>query len=290
MLTSHQILVTSGNDAGIVAQGTMREYFEKLGPTRTLVLVTLAAASGMSAITCLGFHLSGIAVISTYILIPVFATFIALPIAAYPLISLLFKTFSLEQTNYRLATYDQLTNLMSRSAFISSADSYLNLARRKQAPFAIAFLDLDNFKQVNDQLGHATGDLLLKEIGKTLNAIRRKSDMIGRYGGDEFVILLPETDLSGAEYFTDRIHQAVKSIVLPEQDSTDISVSIGVSTRRQDNQHMTLEGLVDQADEALYMAKSGGRSRTVFYVKKGPARKTTHYSHRQPLLGTPEAA
>ncbi|MBV1932506.1 MAG: GGDEF domain-containing protein [Porticoccaceae bacterium] len=269
----------------------MREYFEKLGPTRTLVLVTLAAAIGMAIITLVGLHLSGLTVISAYLLIPIFATFIVLPIAAYPLINLLFKTFSLERTNYRLASYDQLTNLMARRAFISNADSYLNLARRKKSPFAIAFLDLDNFKQVNDQLGHAMGDILLQEIGKTLNTIRRKSDMIGRYGGDEFVILLPETDLSGAEYFTDKIHQAVKHIALPEQGSIKISVSIGVITRRQDNQYMTLEGLIDQADEALYMAKSEGKGRTVFYVKKGPPTKTKQNdSYQQRTLGNPEAA
>lgn len=269
----------------------IREYFEELGPTRTLVLVTLAAAIGMATITLLGLHLSGIKVIPAYLLIPVFATFIVLPIAAYPLINLLFKTFSLERTNYRLATYDQLTNLMARSAFISNADSYLNLARRKKSPFAIAFLDLDNFKQVNDQLGHAMGDLLLQEIGKTLNTIRRKSDMIGRYGGDEFVILLPETDLTGAEHFTDKVHQAVKNITLPEQGSINLSVSIGVITRRQDNQYMTLEGLIDQADQALYMAKSEGRARTVFYVKKGSptkAKQKDSYQHHD--LIDPEAA
>ncbi|RLA41001.1 MAG: hypothetical protein DRR06_16630 [Gammaproteobacteria bacterium] len=249
----------------------IREYFEQLGPTRTLVLMTLAATIGVAPIIYIGLRITGLTVISSYFLIPIFATFIVLPIATYPLINLLFKTFSQERTNYHLATHDQLTNLMTRSAFISSADSYLNLAQRKKSPFAIAFLDVDNFKQVNDKLGHARGDVLLREIGQVLNTIRRKSDMVGRYGGDEFVILLPETDLTGAESFTDKIHQAVRKIALTDQGSINLSVSIGVITRRRDNQYMTLEGLIDQADQALYMAKSDGRARTAFYVRKAVA-------------------
>ena len=117
----------------------IRKYFEELGPTRTLMLITLAGAIGVVPVTYIGLRISGLTVISSYFLIPIFATFIVLPIAAYPLINLLFETFSLERTNYHLATYDQLTNLMTRSAFISSADSYLNLAQRKKSPFAIAF-------------------------------------------------------------------------------------------------------------------------------------------------------
>ena len=112
------------------------------------------------------------------------------------------------------------------------------------------------------------GDVLLREIGQVLNTIRRKSDMVGRYGGDEFVILLPETDLTGAESFTDKIHQAVRKIALTDQGPINLSVSIGVISRRRDNQYMTLEGLIDQADQALYMAKSDGRARTAFYVRK----------------------
>jgi diguanylate cyclase (GGDEF)-like protein len=248
----------------------MRKIFELLGPTRTVVVVTLIAVAGIDLITCLGLRFAGLTITSAHVLVATFATLAVVPAIALPLVRQLFRTFKLESENYRKATFDQLTNLMSRGAFITAADSYLNLARRRQSPFAIAFLDIDNFKQINDRLGHSMGDYILKELGKALNGVRRKSDVVGRYGGDEFVVLLPETDLTGAEHFADKVHSAVRNVSNVDDTELNLSVSIGVTTRRFDNQYMTLEALIDQSDQALYSAKQAGKSRTVFYVKKSP--------------------
>ena len=248
----------------------MRKNFELLGPTLTVVVVTLLAIVGIDLITCLGLRLAGLTITSAHVLVATFATLAVVPAIAFPLVRQLFRTFKLESENYRKATFDQLTNLMSRGAFITAADSYLNLARRRQSPFAIAFLDIDNFKQINDRLGHSTGDYILQELGKALNGVRRKSDLVGRYGGDEFVVLLPETDLTGAERFADKVHGAVRSVANADDARLDLSVSIGITTRRFDNQYMTLEALIDQSDQALYSAKQTGKGRTVFYVKNSP--------------------
>ena len=252
----------------------MRKIFELLGPGLTVVAVTLLAVAGIDLITCIGLSLAGLTVTSAHVLVATSATLAVVPAIAFPLVRQLFRTFKLESENYRKATFDQLTNLMSRGAFITAADSYLNLARRRQSPFAIAFLDIDNFKQINDRLGHSMGDHILQELGEALNGARRKSDLVGRYGGDEFVVLLPDTDLTGAEYFADKVHGAVRNVVDAYADADtaklDLSVSIGITTRRFDNQYMTLEALINQSDQALYSAKQAGKGRTVFYVKNSP--------------------
>jgi diguanylate cyclase (GGDEF)-like protein len=162
------------------------------------------------------------------------------------------------------ATVDGLTQLPNRRFWFEQSQRILALAERAAQPHAVLLMDADHFKQINDSYGHDVGDRVLLAIGQILQQAVRKSDLVGRYGGEEFVMLLPETDAPTALQIAERIRQSVaeQSLVIGEHRLT-VTISLGVTTT--DGQPLNLAALLHQADQALYAAKRAGRNRTCLW-------------------------
>jgi diguanylate cyclase (GGDEF)-like protein len=169
-----------------------------------------------------------------------------------------FKTASsrLEQEEITSRT-DALTGLANRRSFFETAEREVLRLQRYAHPLTIVYVDLDDFKGVNDTLGHATGDMLLKRVAETMLQQIRTTDLIARLGGDEFVILLPETDQATARVVVERIHTRLQSVT--QQNDWRVTFSIGVVTFLQSP--ATADEMVAIADACMYAAKRNGKNR-----------------------------
>lgn len=156
---------------------------------------------------------------------------------------------------------DELTGLRNRRATRTIANAELAQTQRTGRDLSIVLLDIDHFKPVNDRYGHQSGDLALQRIALTLTEAVRPHDIVGRWGGEEFILLLPETELATALVIAERIRArvAATAIRLADEVELPLTVSLGVSSTAQagDNQ---LDALVHRADLALYRAKTNGRN------------------------------
>ncbi|MEJ0006956.1 MAG: GGDEF domain-containing protein [Steroidobacteraceae bacterium] len=166
-----------------------------------------------------------------------------------------------------LAYHDGLTGLPNRSMFSKLLSQSISEASRYNRQLAVAFLDLDRFKQINDTLGHEAGDQLLREVASRLKACVRDSDTVARLGGDEFVILLPElTDSKYAATVAQKILlQIAREFTLIGQEFR-VTASIGISTYPQDG--LDEQTLTKNADIAMYQAKAEGKNNFQFYSAK----------------------
>ncbi|MFY8106872.1 MAG: sensor domain-containing diguanylate cyclase [Elstera sp.] len=173
-----------------------------------------------------------------------------------------------------LANSDVLTGIANRRYFLDRAGVEIGRALRHRRPMALAMLDLDHFKRVNDQFGHAGGDAVLQELVRRIRARLRREDLIGRLGGEEFAILLPETEIEGALKALDLIRDLIAETPfhLPDGRLVVVTASIGVADLRPDSGFVpdTLEQLLKRADDALYAAKRGGRNRVILDVGPSP--------------------
>ncbi|BDX04997.1 diguanylate cyclase domain-containing protein [Planctobacterium marinum] len=168
-----------------------------------------------------------------------------------------------EETYYR-ANYDLLTCLPNRFLLIDRIQFAMNLAKRQSTQIGLLFLDLDSFKLVNDSLGHLTGDKLLQSVAKRIINCIRSSDSVGRYGGDEFLVLLNEVvSLRDCEQVAEKILSSFEQPHRVNNKSIIVTASIGISTFPGDAD--SEESLIDHADKAMYMAKSKGQNKYEFY-------------------------
>lgn len=247
----------------------IQELFNMLGPVYTVLLITLLAEFSLVALTFISYSLAEITVTATHMLVAAMLGLVIAPVLATPIVHQLFRVSSLEKENRRLATYDQLTGLLTRNAFMGRAEAHIKLASRKRSDFAVAFLDLDGFKFVNDNYGHGVGDDLINALGVALKDVQRDSDLVGRYGGDEFVILLPETSLVGAQSFIGKIQESINKVVIEGVGTKlTITASIGLTIARSANIYLALDEYLKQADEALYKAKGAGKNCVYLYVSE----------------------
>jgi len=165
--------------------------------------------------------------------------------------------------HYQAATVDSLTGFYVRDYFFSRLEEEDKRARRYGGGFALLMVDIDEFKEINDHNGHLAGDQYLRSISGTIRDQLRAADIVCRYGGDEFCLLLPQTGMTGARAIAERIRDAVsKDIVAVDGLALRTTVSIGLALF-PDHDAGDLEGLMHKADEALYRAKRGGRDRVV---------------------------
>jgi len=165
-----------------------------------------------------------------------------------------------------MATQDGLTGCLNRSATDALLAHTLQLGRREGTPVAFVLLDLDNFKQVNDQHGHSTGDLVLRRFSEVVRHRLRASDVFGRTGGEEFGLVLPATDAAGARYLVELVREAVEQMAITDGRHRPVVVTVSAGVAVADAQaKVSAERLYGRADQALYEAKRGGRNRVVMY-------------------------
>jgi diguanylate cyclase (GGDEF)-like protein len=166
----------------------------------------------------------------------------------------------LESTNARLketSFKDEVTGLYNRRFFTIRLEEEISRHRRFNHPVSIVLLDLDGFKAVNDELGHAIGDDTLRDVGQILVKQSRGINVVSRYGGDEFAVLLVETSKAGARLYADRIREVIAKF--PFAHGKRVTASLGVASLPDDDV-TTAEELFKLADEALYVAKRSGRN------------------------------
>lgn len=183
--------------------------------------------------------------------------------------ALAIKRIKLYKDLERLAVTDSLTNVYTRRYFLERFDEEIKRAHAKKIKLSFLMLDVDHFKMVNDQYGHLTGDCVLKEVGLIIKENIREIDIAGRYGGEEFCVVLPETDLEGALMVADRIRRVTEQRLIKAYDnSIRITLSIGISTFPSNGKQV--EELIDKADWSLYRAKSQGRNCVVAFGQYNP--------------------
>ena len=178
---------------------------------------------------------------------------------------------TIEQLELRLmATMDGLTGAMRRVAFLSLAFRDLALAQRQRTALSCVMLDADHFKKTNDEFGHAVGDEILVQIVAACKRELRRSDIIGRMGGEEFCVFLPGTDLTAAIDVAGRLRKAIAkiSVAAPGNRSARITASIGVAERAPSD--VAPQDMMSRADEALYAAKKAGRNRVKYFKHPRP--------------------
>ena len=168
----------------------------------------------------------------------------------------------LYQENQRLADQDGLTGCINRRHFMALAAQEIERCRRYNRPLSFLMMDIDHYKDFNDRYGHQVGDRLLCHLVSLCQNQIRKVDILGRYGGEEFVILLPETNMAGAMLASERLrHKIEETSVNTPEGELSITVSIGLtSLERGFSETQTVDSLIGRADKALYAAKAAGRN------------------------------
>jgi len=170
------------------------------------------------------------------------------------------RILDLEARLADMARQDLLTGLFNRRALYETLQAVLSQATRDTSPLSLILIDLDHFKSINDQYGHPMGDQVLQRVADTLRQSKRAYDSVGRWGGEEFLIVLPNTDLDQAMIVAERLRAmlAATQLVVSDQNTITLSASLGVTTTERAT--LSLEVLLKRADEALYQAKGKGRN------------------------------
>ncbi|OOZ37665.1 GGDEF domain-containing protein [Solemya velesiana gill symbiont] len=163
----------------------------------------------------------------------------------------------------RLATTDELTGALNRRRILELAAEEMKRVKRYDTDFSIALLDLDHFKKINDTYGHAVGDMVLKSVVRTSMDQLRDCDLLGRVGGEEFVILLPESDEGAARQAMERVRVGTESLSLKAPDQRHISLTVSAGISSFGGEGDGVERMLVRCDKALYMAKERGRNQLV---------------------------
>ena len=175
----------------------------------------------------------------------------------------LLRAFRWTEEQASEARIDALTGLANRRALEDVLGAEISRAQRFEHELAVVVLDLDRFKEINDSFGHAAGDVMLREVSQLLTSLARQGDTVSRWGGEEFVVVLPETDPPGAMRFAERLRRTIEAHNVGEMQT---STSCGVASMLPED---SVEDLLAAADQALYRAKSNGRNRTEIAIR-GP--------------------
>lgn len=159
-----------------------------------------------------------------------------------------------------VAYFDYLTGIYNRRYFFETSKHIISSSKRDNQSLSMLMLDIDDFKKINDTYGHAIGDKVLQELSKSIKLIIRESDIFARFGGEEFILLLPNTNTTNAVKLGNKIKDAIYNVVV--EDDIKFTVSIGVSTF--DFTIDTIDNVIDKADKNLYIAKTSGKNKVIF--------------------------
>uniref|UniRef100_UPI0035AE8E56 sensor domain-containing diguanylate cyclase n=1 Tax=Chitinimonas sp. TaxID=1934313 RepID=UPI0035AE8E56 len=183
------------------------------------------------------------------------------------------KLTAVEAEMRRLATTDALTGIPNRRQFISALGQEARRSRRNGRPLSVIMADIDHFKRVNDTFGHAAGDLVLTRVARLLQGNKRSADIVGRLGGEEFAVLLPETEVAQAAEVADRLRVLIANEqILFDGAPIPVTISFGCAAiapiQEGLSEPASIEAVLQAADRALYQAKNAGRNRTA-WVRDG---------------------
>jgi len=164
-----------------------------------------------------------------------------------------------------LAGTDSLTKIHNRRKIFELVEMELNRYERNGGFLSVIAVDLDRFKPINDKFGHFVGDIILRKVSSTIKGMIRKTDHIGRVGGDEFVILLPDTSEENAVTIAEKIRAMVELLKFEEKKYPELSISVSLGISAVKEKQIGVDKLLDQADMALYTSKQKGRNQISVY-------------------------
>jgi diguanylate cyclase (GGDEF)-like protein len=240
------------------------------------VYILLGNRVGM-AITALS--LVGLAVGNAYLAKPYSPNAMATALVSLAYLALFFHVYGSRSISYftrmreanqrllELASHDMLTGVLNARAYYQRCDALISMAHRDGLPFSVLFVDLDHFKAVNDNHGHAAGDLVLKAVATSLARSIRQSDEIGRIGGEEFSIFLPNTSLEGARQLAETIRQAIESL-MPDTGQQRLKITASIGVADDDHQQKSMRAIQQRADAAMYIAKASGRNKVSCFMEQ----------------------
>lgn len=247
----------------------MRNFIVRIGRTGTVILITLVSITASLLLTTVLMKSFDMDVTMEPLIIAALVPMAVASTVSWGVVAALFRVHHLEEEIRRVATYDMVTGLMTRRAFFSASESIHHLSCRNKTPLSVLCIDIDNFKRINDGHGHSAGDAVLEFFGNTLSQCARKSDVVGRIGGEEFAMLLPDTDLTGAINLARKIRNAINDAgVLFSDQTIKFTVSIGAAEINHE-EAPALEALLQQSDVALYAAKGSGKNNITVYQPGG---------------------
>jgi diguanylate cyclase (GGDEF)-like protein len=163
-----------------------------------------------------------------------------------------------------MALTDSLTDVYTRRYLFERFEEELRRAENRKSQLSLLMVDVDFFKKFNDQHGHITGDQILRKISAIIKENVREIDIVGRYGGEEFAVVLPDTDSAGASFVAERIRSATERAIIKVYDTT-VKATISIGIALYPNHGQSPVSLIDNADQALYSAKTLGRNRIAIY-------------------------
>ena len=244
----------------------MRDLIRKVGRLNTVLLITLLSVLVSVTVTALFLPvLYPTAEMGAAIMMAILIPLITAPLMSWHMMGLLLEIDGLEKKMQLLVRYDFLTGLLSRQAFFNDAEHYVQRASQNpnHNPFAILALDLDDFKHINDEYGHFAGDAVLKDFANITKSILRESDLVGRIGGEEFVIFLHDATPERANKLAERLQAEIRnSLVIYNNKQIRYTTSIGLMSSKIMGR---VEDFLELADKALYAAKEQGKDCTVIF-------------------------
>lgn len=242
---------------------TLRSFFIERSPwltVPTIVLVSVGSSVGMLFILVALLHHDYGTLFGRPLLISIIAPIVvSAPVGGY-IVHLLREVDLARQYAQDLAWLDALTGLLNRRRMIELGEREFEISRRTGRLVTAALIDLDHFKLINDTHGHRSGDMVIRAVAQAAKGQLRRADLLGRWGGEELLLILPDTDLEAASLVAERIRVAVEELQVESQQGQQIrcTASIGLSLLDRDT---SFDGWVDQADRAMYAAKTAGRNR-----------------------------
>lgn len=238
----------------------IRDLILKQGLTRSTFYITVSSVALSVAIAKIIAILmpgnSGDFNLGIAVLVPLLVA----PLFAYTFLSLYFELEKVREEINTLAVTDELTRVYNRRQFMRLAELELERSKRNRRAISVIIFDIDDFKNINDRHGHLCGDVVLQELSQACQKILRPYDAFARFGGEEFILLLPETDEANALQVANRLCQFVSAHVV-DYKGTPIRVTISIGVTTSDVIRDTLDDLLRRADQALYRAKGSGKNR-----------------------------
>lgn len=246
----------------------MRKFIRKIGQIRTVALfsafaITVSLLATLLIITVLDWFEVEVHLVAG-LWISILVTLSIAPIMSWIMVGLFLKVDQLETEMRQLASFDCLTGLLTRREFLERSNYFHKIAHREQLAYCLIIADLDNFKEINDQFGHLTGDQTLKSFGGAILDNLRESDLACRFGGDEFLFFLPNSNHARARQFGERLHSIIAEAIDCSGLNIELSISLGIAcypTTPAEN----IEEMIAAADNALYKAKRSGGNNTQHY-------------------------